>query len=123
MRANRIAKIVSLLIDLHSNYPRIGVAKSPPFHTDQTAAATFGSVPKILNDDAFGAYRAGSAGPQCRIATGVLLYPSLGEDYNEEATIQGHRIRFATVDLAADAPTIRQQLLRIMEDQPRSGAS
>ena len=80
-------------------------------------------MPKILDDDAFGAYRAGSAGPQCRTATGTLLYPSLGLPYDEAATIQGHRIRFANVDLAADAPTIRQQLLRIMEDQPRSGAS
>ena len=48
-------------------------------------------------------------------ATGVLLYPSLGVDYDEEATIQGHRIRFATVDLAADTRTIRRQLLRIVE--------
>jgi 5-methylcytosine-specific restriction enzyme subunit McrC len=48
-------------------------------------------------------------------ATGVLLYPSLGVDYDEEATIQGHRIRFATVDLTADTRTIRCQLLRIVE--------
>ena len=48
-------------------------------------------------------------------STGVLLYPSLGDDYDESATIQGHRIRFATVNLAADAKTIRNQLLRIVD--------
>ena len=51
-------------------------------------------------------------------ATGVLLYPSVGVDYDEAATIQGHRLRFATVDLAADAQTIRRQLLRIADEEP-----
>ena len=49
-----------------------------------------------------------------RYSAGVLLYPSLGVNYDESATIQGHRIRFATVDLAADTQTIRKQLLRIV---------
>ena len=48
-------------------------------------------------------------------ATGVLLYPSLGVDYDESAAIQGHRIRFATVNLAAETQTIRKQLLRIVD--------
>ena len=47
---------------------------------------------------------------------GVLLYPSLGVEYDEAATIQGHEIRFATVNLAADSRTIRAQLLRIVDD-------
>ena len=51
-----------------------------------------------------------------RHATGVLLYPSLGVDYNESAIIQGHRVTFATVDLAADSQTIRGQLLRIVDN-------
>lgn len=51
-------------------------------------------------------------------STGVLLYPSLGADYDEAATIQGHEIRFATVDLAADNQTIRRQLLRIVDAAP-----
>lgn len=59
--------------------------------------------------------------PLSRNSTGVLLYPSLGEDYDQAGTIQGHRIRFATVDLAADTQTIRSQLLRIVEDQPQPG--
>ena len=51
-----------------------------------------------------------------RHATGVLLYPSLGDYYCESATIQGHRVTFATVDLAGDSQTIRSQLLRIVDN-------
>ena len=47
---------------------------------------------------------------------GVLLYPSLGTCYNESAVIQGHRVTFATVDLAADSQTIRSQLLRVVDN-------
>ena len=50
----------------------------------------------------------------CR-SSGVLLYPSLGVDCNESAIIQGHRVSFATVDLAANSQTIRGQLLRIVD--------
>lgn len=32
---------------------------------------------------------------------GLMLHPSLGEHVDEEVVIQGHRIRFATVDLTA----------------------
>ena len=53
--------------------------------------------------------------PITRDSEGVLLYPSLGVDYNESTTIQGHRVAFATVDLAADTQTIRSQLLRIVD--------
>ena len=56
--------------------------------------------------------------PLWRTATGVLLYPSIGVPYDEAATIQGHRLRFATVDLAANSQTIRRQLLRIVDDEP-----
>ena len=48
-------------------------------------------------------------------STGVLLYPSVGIDYDESAIIQGHRVSFATVDLAADSRTIRSQLLSIVD--------
>ena len=50
-----------------------------------------------------------------RYSTGVLLYPSLGVDYDESAIIQGHQVLFRTVDLAADSRTIRSQLLRIVD--------
>ena len=46
-------------------------------------------------------------------ASGLLLHPSVGYDVDEAATIQGHRIRFATVDLAADGPAIRHRLLSL----------
>ena len=46
-------------------------------------------------------------------STGVLLHPSVGENFDEYALIQGHEIRFATVDLAADSREVRRQLLRI----------
>lgn len=44
-------------------------------------------------------------------AEGVLLHPSLGETLDEWVELQGHKIRFTTVDLAADTQTIRSQLL------------
>ena len=56
------------------------------------------------------------ADPASLDSTGILLHPSVGmagKDFDEYATIQGHKIRFATVDLAADSGTIRYELLRI----------
>ena len=61
--------------------------------------------------------------PLSHNSAGVLLYPSLGADYDEAATIQGHRIRFATVDLVADTPILRRQLLRVVDGEPGDGAS
>ena len=43
-------------------------------------------------------------------ASGMLLHPSVGEEFDEAVTIQGHRIRFATVDLAANSMAIRNRL-------------
>jgi len=45
---------------------------------------------------------------------GLLLHPSVDGDVDESATIQGHRIRFATVDLAADSTAIRSRLLSLV---------
>lgn len=42
---------------------------------------------------------------------GLMLHPVVGERVDEEVVIQGHRIRFATVDLAADSATLAEQLL------------
>ncbi len=53
-------------------------------------------------------------------ATGILLHPSVGIMFNESATIQGHEIRFATVDLSAETTLIRQQLLQIVESDHES---
>ena len=51
--------------------------------------------------------------PASRNATGVLLHPSIGPGFDEYATIQEHKIRFVTVDLAADSKSIRSELLSI----------
>jgi len=48
-------------------------------------------------------------------AAGLLLHPSVGEMMDETAVVQGHAIRFATVDLAATTQEIRAQLLRVIE--------
>ena len=48
-------------------------------------------------------------------ASGLLLHPSVGDMVNEAVVIQNHEIRFATVDLAATAKEIREQLLQIIE--------
>ena len=55
------------------------------------------------------------ADPLSETAEGVLLHPSVGTSVDESAVIQGHRIRAATVDLAAPTSTIRLQLLRIVD--------
>jgi 5-methylcytosine-specific restriction enzyme subunit McrC len=43
-------------------------------------------------------------------STGLLLHPSVGEAVNESVTIQGHEMRFGTVDLCAGTEEIRRQL-------------
>lgn len=47
-------------------------------------------------------------------AEGVLLYPVVGQHLDESATIQGHRYRFLTVDLAGPAEYIRSSLLSVI---------
>ena len=49
-------------------------------------------------------------------AEGMFLHPSVGEMFNEWVDIQGHRIHFKTVDLAADTQTIRSQLLKAIQE-------
>ena len=53
-------------------------------------------------------------------SSGLLLHPSVGEDVDESAVIQGHRIRFATVDLAADSTAIRARLMALADDRAAS---
>lgn len=48
-------------------------------------------------------------------AAGLLLHPSVGEMVDEMVVIQGHAIRFATVDLGASAGDIREQLLQLIQ--------
>ncbi|PYF00957.1 5-methylcytosine-specific restriction enzyme subunit McrC [Rhizobium sp. PP-F2F-G38] len=44
---------------------------------------------------------------------GILLHPSIDTNLDEAVTIQGHRIRFVTVDLAAEASVFRERLREI----------
>lgn len=56
----------------------------------------------------------GNGDPLSRNASGLLLHPSVGDMVNESIEIQGHEIRFATVDLAATSKKIREQLLHVL---------
>jgi len=60
----------------------------------------------------------GNGDPLSDGASGLLLHPSVGTMVNESVTIQGHEIRFATVDLGAEAKAIRTQLLQVLEPGP-----
>jgi 5-methylcytosine-specific restriction enzyme subunit McrC len=61
--------------------------------------------------------------PLSNNATGMLLHPSTGSNTYESITLQGHEIRFATVDLSAPTSTIREQLLRVVSEEglPKCG--
>ena len=49
-------------------------------------------------------------------ASGLLLHPAVGESVDEAVRMQGHTIRFATVNLAGTAAQIRNALLRVCEE-------
>ncbi|MEL5879655.1 5-methylcytosine-specific restriction endonuclease system specificity protein McrC [Cereibacter sphaeroides] len=55
--------------------------------------------------------QSGRGDPLADSAEGLLLHPAIGETVDEAITLQGHGIRFATVDLAAESAAIRAQLL------------
>ena len=57
----------------------------------------------------------GRGDPLADRAAGILLHPSIGRMINESVAIQGHEIRFATVDLSTETKMIRHQLLQILE--------
>ena len=57
----------------------------------------------------------GRGDPLADCASGLLLHPSVGDAVDETVVIQGHGIRFATVDLTASPGKIRSQLLRLCE--------
>lgn len=43
-------------------------------------------------------------------STGILLHPAINRDLDESVTIQGHRLRFVTVDLSISPGSIRHRL-------------
>ena len=55
--------------------------------------------------------QSGSGDLRADTAEGLLLHPSIGQDLDEEVLIQGHHIRFKTVDLTATTSAIRGELL------------
>ena len=57
----------------------------------------------------------GNGDPLSDHSVGLLLYPSVGTMVGEAVVVQGHEIRFETVDLGATAGEIREQLIRIVE--------
>jgi len=46
-------------------------------------------------------------------ADGLLLHPAISAHVDESVRIQGHRMRFATVDLTASHQDISRQLLEL----------
>ena len=44
---------------------------------------------------------------------GMLLYPAVGFDVDEMAEVQGHLVRFATIDLAAPTSTVVEKLRQL----------
>jgi 5-methylcytosine-specific restriction enzyme subunit McrC len=57
----------------------------------------------------------GRGDPLADGASGLLLHPDVGDAVDQTVVIQGHGIRFATVDLTASPSEIRTQLLRYCE--------
>jgi 5-methylcytosine-specific restriction enzyme subunit McrC len=64
--------------------------------------------------------QAGRGDPLADTASGLLLHPAIDQMLDEAVTIQGHVLRFATVNLAASPSEIRDQLLSVI--QPHTGA-
>ena len=56
----------------------------------------------------------GNGDPLSADAAGLLLHPALDAMVDESVVIQGHEIRFATVDLRAETGEIRRQLLQMV---------
>ncbi len=65
----------------------------------------------------------GNGDPLSDKASGLLLHPSVGDMVDESVVIQNHEIRFATVDLGADAKEIRSQLLEIVGSHMRTSSA
>ena len=51
--------------------------------------------------------------PRSLNSEGMLLYPAIGFDMDETAELQGHLVRFATIDLAAPTTTVVERLRRL----------
>jgi 5-methylcytosine-specific restriction enzyme subunit McrC len=59
--------------------------------------------------------------PSSLDSTGVLLHPAVGVPYDESVMVQGHRLRFMTVELAGEGRSIRESLLSITKSNGGDG--
>ncbi len=67
--------------------------------------------------------RLGDVDSPWNCATGILLHPAIGKHLDEAVTIQGHEIRFITVDLSEGPEVIRRALREIVAPvNPRAAA-
>ncbi len=58
-----------------------------------------------------------SCDPMSLNASGILLHPAIDKMADESVVIQGHKIRFATVDLSQSTHEIRERLLQIIDSK------
>ena len=83
----------------------------PGFHRNQTLAS--GHIYQIY---AYLRSQEGRLGdPLADTASGILLYPAIDHSVDEAVDIQGHNIRFATVNLASNPGEIRDRLLKLVD--------
>lgn len=59
--------------------------------------------------------------PMTLSSSGLLLYPSTGQDIHESMTLQGHTLSLATVDLSATPRDIRDGFLKAVQGRSRAG--
>jgi 5-methylcytosine-specific restriction enzyme subunit McrC len=57
------------------------------------------------------------AAPWADSAAGLLLHPAIDTEVDESVCIQGHRLRFATVDLTASHADLRARLLQLASQE------
>ena len=106
--------------DIVLEHPRLG--RRVVIDTKFTSVVTAGRYRKetlqssyIYQIYAYLRSQEGTGKPFVDVSEGILLHPSVdGKIMNEAAVIQGHKIRFATVDLAAEAKEIRKHLLYVV---------
>jgi 5-methylcytosine-specific restriction enzyme subunit McrC len=55
--------------------------------------------------------------PATLTTSGMLLHPSVDSEIDEQVTIQGHAIRFCTINLGNEAKQIRTQLLMLLSSK------
>lgn len=60
-----------------------------------------------------------SSDPLDRNSSGIFIHPKIGESLDQTVVIQGHPIRFLTVDLSASTKEIKSQLLKVI-DTPKN---